>query len=229
MKSKDKTAERDLKDYYTIKIASILFSKMKKAYWELDWVKSKPFVIALMPSHNKLAYFLPDYLAIEYIYGKWFKASINEEGKIESTSGIKIEHNYEAKSIPSGFFEQENTENVSAIIFANTCETNKFNRMGQQGKYYDEDLIIVRTGSAYNNTPDDPANYFQHHVHPGNTIEMWSEGVSILHNPKAKYPLDRKLFEGVRQIWTTPDGKLDGEMPEFYPFNSITGILARLD
>lgn len=229
MKAKDKIAEQDLKDYYTIKIGSILFSKVNKKYWELEWVKSKPFVLALMPSHNKLAYFLPDYLAIEYVYGKWFKATVNKEGKIEGTSGIKTEHDYDTKKIPSGFFEQKDTENISAIIFTNTCETNKFNRMGQQGKYYDKDLIIMRTGSANNNVPDGAPNFFRHHVMPGSTNETWSEGVSILHNPNAKFPLDRTLFKGVRQIWMNAEGKLDGEMPEFYPFNSITGILARLD
>lgn len=228
MKAKDKVAEQNLKDYYTIKIGSILFSKVNKRYWELDWVKYKPFVLALMPSHNKLANFLPDYLAIEYLYGRWFKAAINKEGKIEGTSGVKTEHNYDVKKIPSGFFEQKDTENISAVIFANTCETQKFNRMGQQGKYYDPDLIIVRTGSANNNAPDGPPLYFQHHVTPGNTNETWSEGVSILHNPNCKFPLDRKLFKGVRQIWVNGEGKLDGEMPDFYPFNSITGMVARI-
>jgi hypothetical protein len=87
IKAKDKAVEQNLKDYYTIKIGSILFSKVTKKYWELEWVKGKPFVLALMPSHNKLAYFLPDYLAIEYLYGRWFKAAINKDGKIEGHRG----------------------------------------------------------------------------------------------------------------------------------------------
>ena len=45
IKAKDKEAESDLKDYYTIKIGSILFSKLTKKYWELEWVKSKQVLI----------------------------------------------------------------------------------------------------------------------------------------------------------------------------------------
>ena len=229
IKAKDKEAEQDLKDYYTIKIGSILFSKLTKKYWELDWVKSKPLVLALMPSHNRLANFLPDYKVIEYLYGKWFKAAINEDGKIKGTSGVVTEHNYGQKAIPSGFFEQPDTENISAVIFTNTCETQKFNRMGQQDKYYDKDIIIVRTGSYNNNTPDGPPKYFQYQVIQGKNMETWSEGVSILHNPNAKFPLDKNLFKGVRQIWTNNDGNLDGEMPPFYPFNSVTRVVARTE
>jgi hypothetical protein len=30
------------------------------------------------------------------------------------------------KKIPSGFFEQKDVENISAVIFTNTCESQKF-------------------------------------------------------------------------------------------------------
>jgi hypothetical protein len=229
IKAKDKESEQDLKDYYTIKIGSILFSKLTKKYWDLDWVKGKPFILAVMPSHNKLANFLPDYKVIEYLYGKWFKAALKEDGKIEGSSGIVTAHNYGQKKIPSGFFEQPDTENISAVIFTNTCETQKFNRMGQQGKYHDNDVIIVRTGSYNNNEPDGPPKYFSYQVAQGKSLETWSEGVSVLHNPNAKHPFDKSIFKGVRQIWTDEEGRLDGEMPPFYPFNSVTGVVARTD
>ncbi len=227
IKAKDKQSEQDIKDYYTIKIGSILFTKLQKKYWDLDWVKSKPFLLALMPSHNKLANFFPDYKVVEYLYGKWFKGAITKDGKLSGTSGVMIEHNYGEKKIPSGFFEQPETENVSAVIFTNTCETQKFNRMGQQGKYYDEDVIIVRTGSCFNHNLDEPPKEFQYQVQKGKATETWSEGVNIFHNPNAKLPLDKNLFKGVRQIWVNEKGQLDGEIPEFYPFHSITGVVAR--
>lgn len=228
LKSKDKEAEQDLKDYYTMKIGSILFSKLKKKYWELEWVKLKPFILAVMPSHNKLAYFLPDYKIIEYLYGKWFKSTVINS-KIEGESGLMIEHNYDKKTIPSGFFEQPYTENVSAVIFTNTCEIQKFNRIGHQGKYHDKDIFIIRSGSCYNDAPDGLPKNFKYQVLPDGHIETWSEGVSIFHNPNAKIPLAKELFKGVRQIWIDENGKLDGEMPQFYPFNSITGVLFKTD
>lgn len=225
LRTMDKDVELDLKTYYTIKIGSILYSKLEKKYWENDWVKDKPLVLAVMPSHNKLAYFLPDYLVIEYLYGIWFKPSISDTGKLEGTSGIKEEHNHENKIIPSAFFKQENSEHISAVIFTNTCETQKFNRMGQQGEYYDENLVILRTGLKNDKTPGSMPEKFQYTVQRNEKLESWSEGVSVFHNPNCRIPLDRNLFKGVRQIWLNDYGELDGEIPDFYPFSSITGVL----
>src|SRR5205814_6507201 len=44
---KNHTIEKNLIDYYSIKIGSVLFSKLQKKYWDLEWVKGKPLVIAL--------------------------------------------------------------------------------------------------------------------------------------------------------------------------------------
>jgi hypothetical protein len=86
-KEKDLKIQNDLIDYYTIKIGSALKSKLDNKYWELSWVAGKPLVIAIKPSHNKFANWLPDYKIIEYLYGIGTKTSKNEDGikAIENT------------------------------------------------------------------------------------------------------------------------------------------------
>lgn len=222
---KDKSVEQNLINYYTIKIGSVLYSKLKKEYWNLEWVKSKPFLIALMPSHNKMANFLPDYKVIEYLYGKWFKTSINPEYKLTSTSGKMHKHRHKKKEIPSNFFEQPKTENISAILFSNNCDLQKFNRMGQQGKYFAPNVIMVRAGSCFNHDEGAVPQTFTFDVGDQTHIENWSEGISIFHNPNAKNPLDKDIFCGVRQIWINEKGQIDGFMPKFFPFHSVTGIM----
>lgn len=222
LKKMDLQVESELIEYYSMKVGSILFSKIKKGYWNLDWVKGKPFLLALKPSHNKLAHFFPDYKTIEYLYGRWYKGTITEDGKVIVSSGTMKEHSYGEKKIPSGFFDQDGAENISAVIFANTCDIQKFNRMGQQGNHKGERLIISRSVSYFNEIPDEPPKYFKYYVKKSSPVETWSEGVSIFHNPKAKFPLNKEMFKGVRQLWVDEDGKFDGEMPEFFPYQSLT-------
>ena len=66
---KDLAVQQQLIDYYIMRMGSVLFSKLNIKYWELDWVKGKPLVIAITPSHNYIASFLPDAKIIEYLLG----------------------------------------------------------------------------------------------------------------------------------------------------------------
>jgi hypothetical protein len=221
MKTKDKVVEKELLEHYVFKIGSVLLSKMNKEYWNNSWVSGKPLIFAIKASHNIIANFLPDAKIISYLYGNQINAYIDEFGKINGEITKLEEHKLKGKSIPSGFFHQPLVENISAIIFTNTCDIYKFNRMGFQLGYSPKNLKIQRTCLCNDLTPGAPSKWFQYRVGENSFLETWSEGVSVFHNPNAKYPLDRNLFKGVRQFWIT-NGKFDGEMPDFFPFNSLT-------
>ena len=50
--------------------------------------------------------------------------------------------------------------------------------------------------------------------------ELWSEGISIFHNPKALIPLEKDLFPFVAHHELK--GKfLYSQFPDFFPYNSI--------
>src|SRR5699024_6681360 len=97
--------------------------------------------------------------------------------------------------IPSGFFFQPNTENISAIIFS-TCGTiSKFNRMGKQADLGSELPILIRIGAFHNHESNAIDPTFRHYQVNQESNETWSEGVIIFHNPNAKYPIDPNLFD----------------------------------
>jgi hypothetical protein len=59
-------------------------------------------------------------------------------------------------------------------------------------------------------------------------VEDWKEGVTIFHNPNAVIKLNKNLFKSCKQIWVEED-EFNGEIPEFYPYNSITGTINKKD
>ena len=198
---KDVDIQNELIDYYTIRLGSVLFSKLNKKYWELDWVSGKPIVLAITPFHNYIADFLPDSKIIEYLYGISYKTEIRESGlELKEIKQLDT-HRYKSKEIPSNFFKQENVENISAVLFTNNCNVHKFNRMGFQKGFGDNDIIIVRSGIAYDSTPKSTGKEFDQVVQLGVGNEDWKESVSIFHNPNAIHKIDKKIFNGIRQLW----------------------------
>ncbi len=222
IQKKDLKIQNELIDYYVIRMGSVLFSKLNKKYWELEWVKEKPLLFAITPSHNYIANFLPDSKIIEYLYGLFHEAEITEKG-LESR-GLKktLTHTFNEKEIPSNFFSQENVENISAVIFTNNCDPHKFNRMGFQQGLVNDEFIIYRTGLAYDPTPNSTAKMFKQNVKPGVMIEEWKESVSVFHNPNAIHKIDKELFNGFRQVWLNENGELEGIIPDIFVYNSIT-------
>lgn len=224
---KDINVQNELVDYYVVKLGSVLYSKVNKKYWEIEEVKDKPLVLAITPCHNYLSIFLPDSKIIEYLYGVRWTTVKNKDGSTSISSEKIDSHTYEVdgkvKEIPPCFFEQENVENISAVLFSNNCDLHKFNRMGFEAGLSEKELIMVRSGFCFDDTPEilQPKE-FTYNIEKGKNKENWSEGVSIMHNPNAKVKLDTNLFTDMRQIWINDKGELEQIMPEFYPYNSLT-------
>lgn len=210
---------------YTMKVGSALFSKLNKEYWNLEWVKNRPLLIAISANHHALASFLPDYKLFEYLYGIRVSSSIDGNGKISWKNSPLIKHNLGEKEIPSGFFNQPNSEYISGVIFINTSDFWKFNRIGFEKGYANQDIKMMRSGYYFNPKENPFPDPFTYTVGRNPRNETWSEGVKIFHNPKAMHPLDVKIFEGVAQNWTNENLEIHGApMPEFYPFTSRTFI-----
>ncbi len=229
MALKDIEIQNELIDYYVIRMGSVLYSKVNKdtKYWELDWVKEKPLILAISPFHNYIADFLPDSKIIEYLYGISYVTELNENGlELIEIKEVK-NHAHKGKDIPSNFFNQYNVENISAVIFTNNCNLQKFNRMGLQDGMTEDEIIIVRSGLvrsglAYDPSPHSSGKEFNQIVKRGEKFEDWKESVSIFHNPNALHKIDKEIFKGFRQLWLDENGKFDGEMPEFFVYNSLT-------
>ncbi|UII75880.1 hypothetical protein LV716_16690 [Flagellimonas sp. HMM57] len=221
-KTNDLKVQNELIEHYIMRMGSVLYSKLQKRYWELEWVVGKPLVLAITPAHNYLASFLPDAKIIEYLYGLSYESKSDEEPHIPKEIVRTENHKFGEKEIPPNFFGLPDTENISAVIFTNNSDLHKFNRMGYQSGISDEIIIMERAGLAFDTTPSAHPVEFSQSIIPGDLKEDWNEGVNIFHNPNALIPLRRDLFTNIRQTWIDEDGSLEGTIPKFYPFNSKT-------
>lgn len=232
---KREETQADTIDQYVIRVNSALRSKRDKIYqdgkryWELDWVKGKPFVLAIEPCFNKYSFFFSDYMITELLYGQGYETKVDSENRLIGQKINVQEYSYKHKEtpIPSGFFNQKDSENISAVIFSNLGNIDKFNRMALQYKPSDE-IFALRSGQCYNSEEDSLPKNFSYQVGDGTHVEDWKEGVTIFHNPNAVIKLKRNLFKGCKQIWIE-EGEFKGEIPEFYPYNSITGTINKED
>lgn len=217
-----------LASYAAIKFGSALFSKLSKRYWELNHVRGMPLVFAIADFHQPHSMLWTHPFLWQYLYGIRVDEQQGKEGS-EVSYGHIMEHTFDEKRIPSGFFFQSECENVSAVLFSNSGTISKFNRMGKLAGFGDPDIKMIRTGMRYDRDENsrEPKKFVMR-VEEGECSETWSEGVSIFHNPNAKYPLDAGLFPTAGHHYQK-DGKVDSYLPDFFPIVSVTRILTTRD
>lgn len=219
----EKEIENSLANEVPLLFGSALFDKTKKKYWEKVHVKGNPFVIAIADFHDTMSMTWSFNALIDYLYGYKYNYKHDSDGKLIITP-VKI-GNYKkpnATEIPAGFFFQEGTENISAVLFSSCATLSKFNRMGKQAGLGSENNKLLRTGSYYNHEPNaDKANFITYEVDE-NSIETWSEGAVIYHNPNALIPLDPNLFDDRVAQCFFDNGFIKSAMPKIFPYNSMT-------
>ncbi len=218
--------DRDkLANYAAIKFGSVLYSKLKRRYWKLDHVKDNPLIFAIADFHQPKSMLWTQPYLMEYLYGVRDRIRKTDQG-LERVITPITEHIYGTKQIPSSFFSQPNSENVSAVLFSNSGTLSKFNRMGKLAGFGDPTVKMLRVGKRYDHDKNklEPAD-FALEIDPKSYSETWSEGVSIFHNPNAKAPLDIDLFPEVAHHYFR-EGRLVSYLPDFFPMASITHILS---
>jgi hypothetical protein len=229
--SPDTVSDPDiLADYVAIKFGSALTSKLNKnsPYWELAHVKDKALIFAIADFHQQGSMLWTHPYLTEYLYGiRARKIKVGEQEQVNYE--VIREHIFGDKRIPSGFFSLPKSENVSAVLFTNSGTISKFNRMGKLAGFGDKDIKMVRVGKRYDFSEGslEPAD-FSMEVEEGKCTETWSEGVSIFHNPKAKYPVDEMLFSRAGHHHFR-DGVIMSHLPDFCPIYSVTQIVTIKD
>jgi hypothetical protein len=214
-----------LKDYMPIKFGSALYSKLKKKYWELPHMTEVPLAIAIHDFHLNDSMTWSSTALHEYLYGLRVTSRQDDKGNIINETSKIEEHTWKGKTIPSGFFNQPDSEHISAVIFSNAATLTKFNRIGKLANFGSDDVQMIRVGDLWN--PDPKATRptpFKVMVDPKNYCESWSEGIRIFHNPNALHPIPVELFPHCSHHWEE-DGKLIDYLPKHFIFNSFTQIL----
>jgi hypothetical protein len=233
-------------DYMPIKFGSSLVSKLQKKYWEKKHVKGMPLIFAIHDFHQastveSLGSMVWSRNAlIDYLYGVRQKYSEGETGEITfnllmSNDGVegeleKIEeHSWKGKKIPSNFFSQPESENVSAILFSNNATIATFNRMGTLAGLGDNSIKILRHCTHYD---ADPHAYLPimkvYDISDPAYEEFWGDGLVLYHNPNAKYPIDRVFFPDVSHVYYDEvTGSIYSYTRPYDVLNSFTMVLIK--
>lgn len=212
---------------YPIKFGSPLFSKLKKKYWEQEHVRGQPFILAIedFQAPGSMVWTSP---ALElYLYGYEYGWYHEVNGELVVVPEAVGKHQHGAKQIPSGFFEQPNTEHVSAVLFSNSATISKFNRMGYLAGFRPDNLGMIRIGSCYNHEPHatEPLPFVYVVGDPTAPVESWAEGLSMFHNPRALVQVPRELFPNITHHWLDEQNRMLSVVPAFHPLGSVTQIL----
>lgn len=219
----DDEARVYLENYVQIKLARALTRKLyhKQRYWGAAGVDDAPFVIALQDFHAPGAMTRIVPLATEYVFGVRH-SMVDGRRKIERLT----EHVYGEAREPSNFFGLDEAENVSAVFLNPQGTITKFNRLGYLAGFGNREVRMVRSGIARGElNPADPRpTQFHHDVSDPAYSEDWIEGAVVLHNPKARIPLDPELIPGAAHEFLQPNGSIMSLLPDFQPYISQTSI-----
>ena len=229
-----------LNNYMPIKYGSALFSKLNKTnaqgqhYWERDGSRGKPFALAIADFHlpaqgNELGSMTYTQSALwQYLYGARVYWEMEDEQLVIKPDEIGS-HRYGDKEIPSGFFDQETAENVSAVIFSNAGTLAKFDRMGVVAGFGAEGHRYLRTGYRYNPDPNAfMGTPFSEEVTDKDYEEYWTQEVQVFHNPNAKTPLPFEWLLGATHHYYE-DGLLKSQAPVDSVLCSFTTVLKLVD
>lgn len=216
--------EERLNDYMPIKFGSPLYSKLKKRYWEKEHVAGHPLVLAIHDYHNENAMTWSRTALSEYLYG--MKNRIIDGKPISHK--IKT-HRWNGKEIPSGFFYQEQAENISAVMFSNQATIPKFNRMGKIAGLGSANVKMIRNGFLYNPDPEaiQPIP-FSKDVDDQDYEESWSDGLIMYHNPNAIHPVDPDIFPDISHIFYSDEEGFYGYHQPYDVLGSITVVIDKI-
>lgn len=210
------------RDYMPIKFGSPLYSKLNKRYWEKKHVKGKSLIFAIHDYHqagsatNFGSMVWSRAALMDYLYGIRLKYKKNEAGEYkiewEEVNGEKEPmhevigtHNWKGKTIPSNFFDQPEAENVSAVLFSNGATIATFNRMGKLAGMGSKEVKMIRQSIIFDPSSEnfEPIMKSQDIDHP-DYEESWADTLVMYHNPKAKYPVDLRMFPMISHVHFDP-------------------------
>ncbi len=203
-----------------LRTGSALYSKLQKKYWDLPAVIGKPFVIAIESFYDAHALQLSSSSLAQYLYAR---TDVADPTMPRGIRAVAIATHTHKKTIPSGFFMLPEAAHVSAVIFSNSGTQAKFSRMGHQGSFRMNNVLMVREGQCYNHIPDALTHQDFIYIVGEDHVETWTEGMDVFHNPHARTPLPSQFLRGfAAQHWLWNDGLLHSEIPLFHPYRSTT-------
>lgn len=225
-----------LEHYMPIRFGTALTKKRKKKhkgqhYWDLPHVKGKPFALAIADFSSPMSMTMTRSALELYLFGYRHKEERNEDGSLHIITERVQRHHWKNKKMPSGFFRQQESKNISAVIFNNSGTLAKFNRMGVSCGFGAGDVLLIREGTMANHDPNaSKPNFFKVVVNAAGYEESWIEGMDVYHNPNADIALPPEFLANASHHFLLEDGQVETRTSaEFHPFSSITKHIIGVD
>lgn len=176
----------DTKLNHTIKINGI-----EKHYWELEHIRNKPFILAVNDFQGFLQMTWSFEILLSYCYG--LDTSYNTNGLLP----VEVQENLRKvlkKNIDLRFFSQPGAEYISAIIVNPSATLSKFNRMGKEMGYGKKNIDIYCSKTFYDIENNTKVVYQEYLDETVEISEKFTDGLIVLKNPNAIYPIYDELF-----------------------------------
>lgn len=167
------------------KYSSRLSKKRDKNYFNLDSNKEIPFIYAIHNFCNDSNLYSDNISIFTFLYG------LKQYPLLDPQARLKI---LTTKDKP-GYFFQNDTQYVSAVIHSNSATISKFERIGFLAGFGSRKLQIIYTGYCYkHNSESTKGAFFYFNIEPNKYSERWSCGIDIYHNPNAINKINPLLF-----------------------------------
>ncbi|EKB0634054.1 glycosaminoglycan attachment site, partial [Vibrio cholerae] len=179
-----------------IRISNSLSSKIKKfrtSYSDLPHVKDKPYVIGLASFDRPFSHFAVNRAIVAVLYGVY----VDEETTIATGASELIKYSVKAvvknenASIPLGLFTSDEYKDVSAVIYSSLATWGKIRALADNPNA----MSVYHTCHLPKDNSIIPE---VRHTIKAEYKEDIADGLHILHNPFAQYPLDVNTFNHAR-------------------------------
>lgn len=193
-----------------VRASNSINEKLKKygKYSELAWFDSNaPYIVGLS-SYSQVNYGLESHYSIfALLYGLYMNVDGISFFKKESIIKPSTE-----SEISLNIFNDEKYSDISAIMFSSKVTLGKLANLAKS-----KGLEHSEFGANVNVYLDDKPPYFKPLIVSKDNREHLIDGLMILHNPKAKVPVDKTIFSklGITQIYMK-NGQL--KIEETFPF-----------
>lgn len=213
-----KDVDAYLQHYLPIRFAGPLTAKLRKRYWEHADAAGLPLLFAIQDFHDELSMTYSATALSVYLYGKVVDTTPGDGNSSVTVRSI-TQHSWGTKKIDSGFFFQQDAENVSAVLFNPAGTLTKFNRIGVATGFGASAVTLVHKGFRYVGDPPERVR-FSTEVTEGHR-ERWIDGMNVFHNPRASHPLKPEMLPGAAHHYFV-DGKFGSLVPADHLVSSTT-------
>ncbi len=187
------------------RVVSILHKKLNKRYHELPQCLGRPLILVVAPFFEPGSITYTDDALLDCLYG------YTEPGT--------------PKFVKPAFFSLDKSTSVAAILYCNQFTVPRFFRMAAQANNTTS-IKGMRFGMSYIELNKDEVllTEYSHRLDdPSIRIETWSQGITVFHNPKAKYPLPIRLLP-CTSTFHVEDEMLIREVYGFHPVTSMMQV-----